>query len=187
MEPDKWAFVDVDNTLWDFDKELRRRMVDELGLSVPSEWTTWTEPEDVMGSSKAAHDLFNEMHYEQHHHEPFDASKMMLKDLQRLGYRILIATNRIPETEPMLVNRLEDWELPFDEIFCNLGKNRLLVERKIDLVIDDSPYILEEAVNNNIKAMTLRYKYNKNIPDVKKFKNMQEMHEFLVREAIMSI
>ena len=187
MEQDKLAFVDVDNTLWDFDSELRKRMVEELKLTVPKEWKDWGDPIDIIGDNQKAFDLFNEMHYDQDLMKPYKAAGLVLKDLRRLGYKILIATNRVPESCDALVAWLDGNDLIYDEIYCDIHKKELFATRKIDLAIDDSPEIIAEALKHDVRILSLRFSYNNQIPGPTKFSSLQEMHEYLIQELIMSI
>ena len=184
----KVAFVDVDNTLWDFEAEMRRRMVEVLGEeNVPEVMTYWEEPEVLMGSKEAACAIFNEMHATQHHYEPYDSAQQILKDLRRMGYKILIATNRLPETRESLELFLDEWELPYDELWCALDKQQLFDQRDdIAFVFDDAPYIIEEAIKRNIQTIALRFEYNKNIIDhnLTKFNSCFAIHDYLTRKML---
>lgn len=185
---EKVAFVDVDNTLWDFEGEMRRRMVEVLGEeNVPKTFSYWNEPEVLMGSKDAAVKIFNDIQAIQHHFEPYQGAVNVLRSLKRMQYKVLIATNRLPETKESLVCFLDDWEMPYDEIFCDLGKERLFDERDdIALVFDDAPYIIEDACDREIETIALRFDYNKNIidPDLKKFKSCVAVHEYLTRKML---
>lgn len=183
----KVAFVDVDNTLWDFEGEMIRRMREILGDDkVPDVMTYWEQPEVLMGSKDEAVKIFNDMHACQHHFEPFDGAQLTLKALRRMKYHIVIATNRLPETRDSLLLWLDEWELPYDELWTNIGKEVLFDERKFDLVFDDAPYIINAAVDRGIETIALRYDYNKNITayELKKFKDCTAVHEHLVRKMI---
>jgi len=180
----KIALVDVDSTLWDFTGELRRRMEIELKKKIPKEFDSWEHPISFFEKPGNAYHMFNEIHEEQHTFKPFRFAEYVLKDLVKLGYYILIASNRIPRTEPQLRTWLACNNLPYDEIYCDLDKRTLFYSRDIDLVIDDSPQVLEEALKYDIKTLALTYKYNKQIRGIKKFNDLKEMHTYLVQEMI---
>lgn len=185
---EKVVFVDVDSTLWDFGEELRNRLQKRFpDKEIPANFRKWDEPMDFFHDPQEAYDMFNDIHAIQHTFTPFKAASLVLKDLRRLGYKILIATNRIPESEVSLIRWLNDNDLIYDDVFCGLNKHKLLDERDIDLVIDDAPHIIDAAINKDIPIMSLRYPYNSQIRDVKKFKDMKEMHEYLIQQLIMSI
>lgn len=184
---EQWAFVDVDSTLWDFGDELRKRMIEDYGIDVPDEFTDWRQPEELMESPEQAYKLFNDIHYEQDCYKPFKSADRVLKDLRRLGYKIMIASNRIPETREQLIAWLDGNELIYDDVFCGLKKHELFDTMNIGIVVDDAPHIMEEAVKRDIDAITLQYKYNHEVRDVTKFRNLQEMHEYLIQRLIMSI
>lgn len=177
----KTALVDVDSTLWDFTGEMVQRMRQRFpDKDIPNDFNTWDEPMSFFDNPSDAHKLFEEIHRHQHSFGVFDCAKFIIDDLRRMNYHILIASNRQNYTKISLMQWLHTHELKYDEIFCELNKNVLFEERDIDLVIDDAPYVQNEALKRDIPVLTLYYKYNKGIGGTKKFRNLLDMHKYIV-------
>lgn len=184
---EQWAFVDVDSTLWDFGKELKTRMVEDYGIDVPDEFSHWDEPMNLMESPEKAYELFNDIHREQDCYKPFKSADMVLKDLRRLGYKIMIASNRLPETREQLVTWLDGNDLIYNDVFCGLKKHELFDTMNIGIVVDDAPHIIKEAEERDIPALAVRYKYNHGVYGGITFQDLQEMHVYLIQQLIMDI
>lgn len=182
----KTALVDVDSTLWDFTGELIQRMRQRFpNKDIPDDFSTWEEPESFFDNPSEAHELFEEIHQNQHSFGTFEGANHILNDLRSMDYHILIASNRQNYTKISLMQWLHNHKLKYDEIFCELDKSVLFKERDIDLVIDDAPYIQEEALKREIPVLTLRYKYNMNIRYTHKFDNLLSMHEFMINSMMI--
>ena len=184
---EKIAFVDVDNTLWDFEAVMRSKMAELLTVEIPESFAEWNQPVDMFEDKQLAYDMFNDIHMNQEQYSPFGSADRVLKDLRRLGYDILIASNRIKESQPQLEKWLDANWLIYNDIYCGLNKEELLANPDIELVVDDSPFIINEAMKRDIPVLSLRYRYNKNILGNKKFNTLQEMHEHLIQELIGKI
>ncbi len=182
----KIALVDVDSTLWDFTEELRQRMIIKFPeQTIPLEFDSWNHPLDFFDNPEDAYQMFNEIHEQQHSFGTFDFAQMIMNNLRKMGYHILVASNRKSYTRLALYQWLHNHKLKYDEIYCDLDKRVLFDKYDIELVIDDSPQVQEVAIEKEIPVLTLRYKYNHDIRPTQKFKNLSEMHIYMVNNMMI--
>lgn len=103
-------------------------------------------------------------------------SSEILKILKNRGNQIIIITARNNEGLPkerhqemkQLVKQwLKENDIIYDKlIFSESSKLKICMEEKIDVMIDDSPYVLEE-LKNDIQTVCFDASYNKNIETVR--------------------
>jgi len=179
----KVVLVDVDSTLWDFGEEMFVRMRKMFpSKPIPEEFDTWEQPLQFFENKQDAHDMFTDIHSRQHSYGVFPFAGELLRTLKEKNYYILIASNRKNYTKISLRQWLQQHNLVYDEIYCDLDKNELFDQRKIDLVIDDSPTVQTAAIDLGIPVLTLWYKYNKDIKNTKKFENLEAMTKHLIEK-----
>lgn len=182
----KVALVDVDSTLWDFIAEMVQRMrIMFPEDDIPEQFATWEDPISYFEKPEDAYAMFNDIHLSQDTFDTYDHANTVLKTLRSMGYYILIASNRIPESKPQLVAWLKKHNLRHNEVYCELDKRELFNSSKIDLVIDDSPYVQEAALLKNIPVLTLKFPYNEKILGTKKFNNLKDMNTYMVNSIML--
>lgn len=103
-------------------------------------------------------------------------SSEILKTLKNRGNEIIIITARNNEGLPkkkhqemkVLVKQwLKENDIIYDKlIFSESSKRKICIEEKIDVMVDDSPYVLEE-LKNDIKTVCFDASYNKNIETIR--------------------
>jgi len=182
----KVALVDVDSTLWDFLGEMVRRMRNLLPeADIPDQFAKWEDPVNFFENPEDAYAMFNDIHLNQDKFGTYDYANVVLKTLRSMKYHILIASNRIPESKPQLVNWLKKHNLYYNEVYCELDKRELFNNGEIDLVIDDSPQVQEVALLNDIPVLTLKFPYNEKILGTKKFNNLKDMNTYMVNSIML--
>ncbi len=158
----KTAFVDIDNTLWQFCDvffgELRK-----INKEFPSidNWTHWDIWEGHC-SKQEFYQAVNAIHFRQDSDdfEPYPEAKNFLSTLKQHGYHITIASHRSPEFMTQTERWLKKHGLVFDDIHLSYHKTQL-INAKTSVVVDDAPQVLEKAVENKVMATGLLFPWNK--------------------------
>jgi len=158
----KKAIVDIDNTLWHFCdafyEELRKI---NKNFPTPEHWTHW----DIWEGFCTEADFYNAVnavHLKQHHdnYVPYPEAKDFLINLKGNGFHITIASHRSPDYRRQTETWLEKHGLVYDELHLSYCKTELFTE-STDVVVDDSPHVLEKAVHQGVRAMGLLFPWNR--------------------------
>lgn len=162
MTSDKRAFVDIDNTLWQFCDvffaELRKINKD---FPTIEHWTHW----DIWEGFCSKHDFYNavdSIHHRQDSDEfqPYPEAKGFLSALKQHGYHITIASHRAPKFMAQTERWLKKHELAYNNIHLSFDKTKL-INASTTVVVDDAPQVLEKAVEHNVMATGLLFPWNK--------------------------
>jgi HAD superfamily hydrolase (TIGR01509 family) len=157
----KTAMVDVDNVLHQFDKPLYERLVRKFpNLPPPSKWNKWSIFDDYM-SDKIFYKEVDYLHERQHEMEPFKEAKNLLDFIHKKGYFITISSNRKKKYFDSLKKFLDNNNLRYDDIKLSDDKTKDMSNTKVNLIIDDSPKVLDKAKQLGYFAVGLEYPYNK--------------------------
>jgi hypothetical protein len=158
----KKAIVDIDNTLWHFSDAFYEELRKINGnFPIPEHWTGWeiwqgycTE-EEFYGAVHAVHN-------KQHSDEflPYPEAESFLRGLKENGFRIIIASHRSPDYRRQTLKWLEKHGLLHDELHLSYHKTRLFDET-VNVVVDDSPHVLEKAVKRGVMATGLLCPWNR--------------------------
>jgi FMN phosphatase YigB (HAD superfamily) len=158
----KTAIVDIDNTLWQFCDHLYERLR-KINKAVPSpeHWNEWDFYEGYF-SSEDFMDAINDIHYHQDHDDfmPYPEAKDFLDSLKENGYTIIIASHRLPDFRAQTERWLFRHGLYCDELHLSFQKTKL-IDSATCVVVDDSPHVLEKAVENGAIATGLLFSWNK--------------------------
>ncbi len=139
------AIVDVDNVLWDFASLLYQ----SLKLKNPKtphwlDWNNWEYPEQFV-TKKEFYSIIDDIHKTQEAGQPFAHASRVL-DLLSKEYYIVIASHRRKEYKNYLSIWMRMNGLRYNEIYCGQDKTELF-DNDVGLIIDDSPIILEKAID----------------------------------------
>lgn len=158
----KTAIVDIDNTLWQFCdafyEELKKVNAD---FPKPDNWTDW----DIWEGYCSEQDFYKAVeavHIKQDSDEfkPYPESKAFLSALRRHNYHITIASHRSPQ----FLRQTEAWfakhGLVYDDMHLSYNKIQLINE-STNVVVDDSPGVLEKAVERGALATGLLFPWNR--------------------------
>ncbi len=157
----KTAFIDIDNTLWQFCdvfyEELRKINKD---FPTTENWTHWDIWEGYC-SKQEFYNAVNAIHMRQDSDDfrPYPEAKGFLSALKENGYHITIASHRSPEFINQTKRWLQKHGLIYDDIHLSFNKTKL-INHKTNVVVDDAPQVLEKAVDNGAMAAGLLFPWN---------------------------
>jgi hypothetical protein len=159
---DKRAIIDIDNTLWQFCdafyEELRKL---NKNFPTPENWTSWELWEGYC-TEQDFYQAVNAIHLRQDSDEfkPYPEAKGFLSTLKQNGYHITIASHRSPEFMTQTQKWLKRHGLEYDDIHLSYHKTELF-NAKTNVVVDDSPQVLEKAVESGALATGLLFSWNR--------------------------
>jgi len=158
----KKAIVDIDNTLWHFCDVLYERLkkINET-MPPPDYWVEWDFWENYCSKEEficAIQDI--QLNQDDERHLPYPEAKDFLATLKEHNFHIIIASHRTPESIEQTHRWLVKHELAFDEVHLSYDKT-VLFDQSCDIVVDDSPHILEKAAEKGIIATGLLFPWNK--------------------------
>lgn len=162
----KTAIIDIDNTLWQFCdalyEELRKVNKD---FPTTDNWTHW----DLWEGYCTEEDFFravNQIHAQQDsdRYQPYPEAKGFLSTLKENGYHITIASHRSPDHIKQTERWLATHRLIYDELHLSFDKTTLF-DRCRCVVVDDSPIVLEKALESGAMATGLLFPWNRAYSD----------------------
>ena len=178
MRMSKTAVVDIDNTLWQFCDALyeKLRKVNN-NFPAPDRWTHW----ELWEGYCTRDDFFraiNTIHSDQDNERylPYPEAKGFLSGLRENGYHIIIASHRLPDYRKQTERWLEKHGLVYDELHLSFQKTRLF-DMFTNVVVDDSPQVLEKAVASGAMGTGLSFPWNEAYTNngFRFFKNLDEV------------
>ena len=177
--------IDVDNTLFPFGKILHSLLNFE-GYKVPEpeKWDKWDFYKDYGISKKVFYELCNEIHKNQEIFTPFEDAKCLLDYLYKNNYKIIIASHRNIRFGSALINWLDKYNLKYDDIHLSYDKTTLWASGEVDLVIDDNPEVIKDALKGGIQCTGIRYAWNKEYWSILK-NNLTEIKEELCQPSVL--
>lgn len=158
----KTAIIDIDNTLWQFCdafyEELRKY---NPHFPTPENWTNW----DIWNGYCSKQDFYravNAIHVKQDcdDFKPYPEAKDFLSTLKNKDFHITIASHRSPDYMIPTERWLRKHKLIYDEIHLSYHKTEI-IKNGTDVVVDDSPAVLEKAVENGALATGLLFPWNR--------------------------
>jgi len=181
----KKAVIDIDNTLWHFCdalyEELRKI---NRSFPTPDSWTNW----DLWEGYCSIEDFFNavntiHLNQDSSKYLPYPEAKDFLISLKEAGYHITIASHRSPDYREQTASWLEKHSLLHDELHLSFQKTQLF-DMPVDVVIDDSPKVLEEAVERGLMAMGLMFPWNREYANngFMLFKDLNEILAYILKK-----
>ncbi|QEC48688.1 hypothetical protein FSW04_14660 [Baekduia soli] len=81
------------------------------------------------------------------------------------GHFIHITSHRHERAHPATEQWLQQIGLRFDELYCSFDKVARCREIGIELLIDDSPYNLQAALDHGIRVATIAHPWNQDVCD----------------------
>lgn len=162
MRKRKKAIVDIDNTLWHFCDFLYERLkkINEI-MPSPDYWIDWDFWEDYCSKEefiRAIQDI--QLNQDDERHLPYPEAQDFLATLREHNFHIVIASHRTPASREQTHGWLVQHGLAFDEVHLSYDKT-VLFDQSCDIVVDDSPHVLEKAVEKGIMAAGLRFPWNR--------------------------
>jgi uncharacterized HAD superfamily protein len=155
--------IDIDSTLhqyWDQLSDAARR---RFGIALPyEEQLTWDitllRPEQVRACVEETHSAEHVLAA-----EPYPGAVETVRAWHAAGHFIHITSHRAPGSRDATERWLRQIGLPFDELYCSHDKVARCREIGIDVLIDDSPVNLEQALEAGITVATLLHPWNRDL------------------------
>jgi hypothetical protein len=172
------AIIDIDNTLWQFCdalyEELKRVNED---FPLPEHWKHWDlwegycSKEEFWGAINTV-----QSNQDNHRYQPYPEARGFLSSLKENGYHITIASHRSPDFRSQTEKWLQMHDLVYDDLHLSYHKTRLF-DMNTTLVVDDSPGVLEKAVESGAMATGLIFPWNRGYADsgFRLFGNLDEV------------
>jgi hypothetical protein len=179
----KKAVIDIDNTLWHFCDVLYEQLkAINQAMPSPAHWTHWDFWMHYCSEDKFFAAI-NHVHLNQDddRHLPYEEAKEFLETLREHDFYIVIASHRTTESYTQTKRWLSKYDLIFDELHLSSDKTALFNET-CHIVIDDSPFVLEKAIEKGIKVSGLSFPWNKASQNngLKLFNNLNEVLDFIL-------
>lgn len=170
--------VDIDNTLWDFGTAFYIKIKSKgYNVQPPHSWS-WDFAKGIVPTDEF-YKIIREVHQDQINYKPFNYAKEFLENLKNAGYTVIINSHRDKDLYSITRNWLEKHNLIFDDLVLIEDKRELFKNAKF--VVDDSPTVLEYAVNQGIPATGLLFSWNKHLLDrVKLHNTLKQCEEFIL-------
>ena len=155
--------IDIDSTLhhyWDqFAAAAKRR----FGVDLPYEHqVTWNigqlRPEQVHACIVETHSEPNVLRA-----EPYPGAVDVIRRWHEAGHFIHVTTHRATEAHGHTARWLEHIGLEYDELYCSFDKVTRCTEIGIDVLIDDSPVNLQQAIDAGITPATIVHPWNRDL------------------------
>jgi hypothetical protein len=173
--------VDIDNTLWDFGAIFYVK-IKSKGYNVPPPhaWD-WHFAKGIIPDDEF-YKIVREVHEDQINYSPFDYAREFLKNLKDAGYTVVINSHRDKDLYSITRNWLEKHNLVFDDLILIEDKRKLFKDAKF--VVDDSPAILDHAVNKGVPATGLLFSWNRHLSGkVNLYNTLKQCEEFILGEV----
>jgi uncharacterized protein len=155
--------IDIDSTLHHYWDQLSDAAQRRFGIALPyDEQLTWgitrLRPEQVRV-------CVEETHSEQLvlAAEPYPGAVETVSAWHASGHFIHVTSHRTTTSRDATSRWLRRIGLPYDELYCSYDKVTRCREIGIDILIDDSPVNLEEALEAGIIAATLLHPWNREL------------------------
>jgi hypothetical protein len=179
--------IDVDSTLhhyWDVLSEISLR---RFGVELPyEEQFTW-------GITRLRPDQLQLCIEESHSDEkiltgqPYPDAVETIRRWSEQGHFIHITTHRSAACAPATARWLESLGLPFDDLCCSEDKVTRCVELEMELLIDDSPFNIDGALERGIATATILHPWNAELCEVEDVIAAEDWHRLArLLEPILS-
>ena len=155
--------LDIDSTLhhyWDLLADLSEK---RFGVALPyEEQRGWgidrLEPAQLR-------ELIAESHSDENIEtaEPYPGAVETVRNWHAAGHWIHVTSHRATHTQQATERWLDRIGMPYDDLHCSYDKVTRCVELKIDVLIDDSPVNLENALEQGITGATIVHPWNATI------------------------
>ena len=156
------AIIDIDNTLWQFCDALYEELQKvNRDFPSPEHWTQWNLWEGYCTKNEFF-EAINTIHENQDsdRYRPYPEAGGFLSALRQAGYHITIASHRSPDYRSQTERWLEQNGLVYDDLHLSDHKTTLF-SASTDVVVDDSPQVLESAVESGARATGLLFPWNR--------------------------
>jgi uncharacterized HAD superfamily protein len=155
--------LDIDSTLHHYWDLLERIALDRYGVSLPyAEQSDWGITELERDQLVA---VIEETHSDEHiaGAEPYPGAVEAVRRWHDEGHWIHVTSHRRESCAPATKQWLEATGIHYDDLHCSFDKITRCVELNIDVLVDDSPVNITNAIENNILPATLIHPWNEEV------------------------
>jgi len=130
-------------------------------IPTPMQWNQWDFYEPYCSEEQFLA-VINDIHQNQDHddHIPYPEAGNFLETLKERDYYIIIASHRSPVFTVQTERWLQKHGLLYDDLHLSHHKTELF-DMSTAVVVDDSPQVLEKAVENGSLATGLSFPWNR--------------------------
>ena len=155
--------VDIDSTLHHYWDQLAAAAKRRFGVDLPyDEQVTWRisrlRPEQVYVCVAETHREANVLAA-----EPYPGAVDAIRAWHETGHFIHVTSHRTTDAHDATERWLKQIGLPYDELYCSFDKVARCREIEIDLLIDDSPVTLANALEAGMTAATIEHPWNRDL------------------------
>jgi uncharacterized protein len=155
--------VDIDSTLHHYWDQLAAIAKRRFGVDLPyDEQVTWRisrlRPEQVYVCVAETHREANVLAA-----EPYPGAVEAVRVWHEAGHFIHVTSHRTTESHDATERWLKQIGLRYDELYCSFDKIARCREVEIDLLIDDSPVTLANALEAGMTAATIEHPWNRDL------------------------
>jgi uncharacterized protein len=178
--------IDIDSTLHPYWPQLSAAARRRFGIELPyEEQLTWgitrLKPEQLKLCIDETHRDDSILDA-----EPYPGAVEAINAWHAAGHFIHITSHRATGCHPATATWLERIGLRYDELYCSYDKVSRCCEIGIDLLIDDSPQNLADAISRGIAAATIEHPWNRDVIEEEGIVSAQDWRELAERlEASM--
>ena len=155
--------IDVDSTLHDYWEQFRHAALELHGVDLPYEdQTDWSV--DALTRPQLA-SVIEQTHDDIRIAEaiPYEGAADVINAWRRGGHMVLITTHRRPDAHDATAQWLADHGIGFDLLRCGYQKVDHCLEIGAQVLIDDSPTNLRDAVAVGITGATISHPWNRSL------------------------
>jgi uncharacterized protein len=155
--------IDIDSTLHHYWDQLSAASQRRFGIALPyEEQLTWQitllRPEQVQACVAETHSEARVLAS-----EPYPGAVEVVRHWHDAGHFIQVTSHRARTSQDATARWLERIALPYDELYCSYDKVARCREVGIDVLIDDSPVNLEQALDAGMVAATIAHPWNREL------------------------
>ena len=157
--------LDIDSTLYPMDSVIRDVLQRFYGLDLPEgDQDTWTPWRQVGLTDEQGRKVMEACHTDEEilRQKPFAGAVATIKKWVKAGVEVHVVSHRNPRSAPATEAWLAKIGLPYAALVLDLTVDKFVYAQKnqIDLIIDDKPTLIEQAVESGLPTATLWYPYN---------------------------
>lgn len=169
--------IDIDSTLHHYWEILSEISIRRFGIELPYEeqftWgTTRLRPEQLELCIAESHSDRRILEG-----EPYPGAVQAVSSWHGQGHFVHITSHRSGACFGATQQWLHQIGLPFDDLYCSFEKVARCVELEIDLLIDDSPNNLADAIERGIATATILHPWNAELCEVEDVTCAADWHE----------
>jgi FMN phosphatase YigB (HAD superfamily) len=178
----KVAVIDIDNTLWQFCDAFYEELK-KINSTFPSpdRWTSFEVWEGYCAKEDFLNAI-NAIHFRQDSdtYIPYPEARNFLSTLREMGFHLIVASHRLPETRNQTERWLARHNLPYDVLHLSFDKTVLFGHARV--VVDDAPQTLEKAVEHGALSAGLSFPWNRAYAGngFRLFRNLDEVLNYII-------